>query len=143
MLLIRIEWMTLAIATAAFAVFSALERMWWATECQLGLLPTTLIRDWDECTESTFSFYGAGLLVPLAIPVVLCVIPGVVPRRGVASVSAAALAAFCISTFWLAPYPLPGSGAALLGFAGYCWPSAIMAILLASLHDRLAATLHN
>ncbi|MBM4515153.1 hypothetical protein GS438_23265 [Rhodococcus hoagii] len=59
---VRIEWLILVALTVTLAVGTAIEPMWWTSECQLGLLPTELISDWDDCTTSTYDFYGVGLL---------------------------------------------------------------------------------
>ncbi|MBM4497060.1 hypothetical protein GS426_20475 [Rhodococcus hoagii] len=130
MIFVRIEWLILVALTVTLAVGTAIEPMWWTSECQLGLLPTELISDWDDCTTSTYDFYGVGLLVPLALPVALCAIPILAPRRLVVWGVAAALVALIVFAFLLGDRPFPGEGGPL-AFVGYCLPSVVIAILLA------------
>ncbi|AVP68717.1 hypothetical protein A5N77_12270 [Prescottella equi] len=136
---VRIEWLILVAFTVMLAIGTAIEPMWWTSECQLGLLPTELISDWDDCTTSTYDFYGAGLLVPLALPVALCAIPILAPRRLVAWGVAATLVALIVIAFLLGNRPFPGEGLPL-AFVGYCLPSVFIAILLAGFHRRLTET---
>ena len=136
---VRIEWLILVAFTVMLAIGTAIEPMWWTSECQLGLLPTELISDWDDCTTSTYDFYGAGLLVPLALPVALCAIPILAPRRLVAWGVAATLVALIVIAFLLGNRPFPGEGLPL-AFVGYCLPSVFIAILLAGFQRRLTET---
>ncbi|NKS64475.1 hypothetical protein GS493_20910 [Rhodococcus hoagii] len=108
MIFVRIEWLILVALTVTLAVGTAIEPMWWTSECQLGLLPTELISDWDDCTTSTYDFYGVGLLVPLALPVALCAIPILAPRRLVVWGVAAALVALIVFAFLLGDRLFPG-----------------------------------
>lgn len=103
------------------------------------MLPTELISDCDDCTTSTHDFYGAGLLVPLALPVALCAIPILAPRRLVAWGVAATLVALIVIAFLLGNRPFPGEGLPL-AFVGYCLPSVFIAILLAGFQRRLTET---
>ncbi|WP_139792060.1 hypothetical protein [Prescottella equi] len=139
MIFVRIEWLILVALTVMLAVGTAIEPMWWTSECQLGLLPTELISDRDDCTTSTYDFYGAGLLVPLALPVALCAMPIVAPRRLVAWGVAATLVALIVIAILLGDRPFPGDGLPL-AFVGYCLPSVFVAILLAGFHRRLDGT---
>ncbi|ORL78994.1 hypothetical protein [Prescottella equi] len=139
MIFVRIEWLILVALTVMLAVGTAIEPMWWTSECQLGLLPTELISDRDDCTTSTYDFYGAGLLVPLALPVALCAMPIVAPRRLVAWGVAATLVALIVIAFLLGDRPFPGEGLPL-AFVGYCLPSVVIAILLAGFQRRLTET---
>ncbi|MBM4515158.1 hypothetical protein GS438_23340 [Rhodococcus hoagii] len=95
--------------------------------------------DWDDCTTSTYDFYGVGLLVPLALPVALCAIPILAPRRLVVWGVAAALVALIVFAFLLGDRPFPGEGLPL-AFVGYCLPSVVIAILLAGFQRRLTET---
>lgn len=139
MIFVRIEWLILVALTVMLAVGTAIEPMWWTSECQLGLLPTELISDRDDCTTSTYDFYGAGLLVPLALPVALCAMPIVAPRRLVAWGVAATLVALIVIAILLGDRPFPGDGLPL-AFVGYCLPSVFVAILLAGFHRPLDGT---
>ncbi|EGD22040.1 hypothetical protein [Prescottella equi] len=139
MIFVRIEWLILVAFTVMLAIGTAIEPMWWTSECQLGLLPTELISDWDDCTTSTYDFYGAGLLVPLALPVALCAIPILAPRRLVAWGVAATLVALIVIAILLGNRPFPGDGLPL-AFVGYCLPSVFVAILLAWFHRCLDGT---
>ncbi|NKS38763.1 hypothetical protein [Prescottella equi] len=95
-----------------------------------------MISDCDDCTTSTHDFYGAGLLVPLALPVALCAMPIVAPRRLVAWGVAATLVALIVIAILLGDRPFPGDGLPL-AFVGYCLPSVFIAILLAGFHRPL------
>lgn len=139
MIFVRIDWLILVALTVMLAVGTAIEPMWWTSECQLGLLPTELISDRDDCTTSTYDFYGAGLLVPLALPVALCAMPIVAPRRLVAWGVAATLVALIVIAILLGDRPFPGDGLPL-AFVGYCLPSVFVAILLAGFHRPLDGT---
>lgn len=136
---VRIEWLILVALTIALAVTTAIEPMWWTSECQLGLLPTELIADWGDCTTSTYDFYGVGLLVPLALPVLICSLPVLAPRRAVVWSATCGMSALIATSILVEHRPLPGESLPL-AFLGYCLPSAFVAVLLATFHRRLADT---
>ncbi|MFG1782634.1 hypothetical protein ACGFIU_09350 [Rhodococcus oryzae] len=139
MALIRLGWFVLAVVSAGFAVQRAREPMLWTNECQLGEFPTPRIRSWNECTESTLSHYGNGLLFALAVPVILCLIPVVVPRRAVAWAVATTLAGMFIALILTELNFLSAHEDSVLWFAGDCLPAALGAVLLASLHNRIGS----
>ena len=115
--LIRLGWVALASLSAAVSADWALGPMLWTTECQLGEFRTELIASWDECISSTLSDYGNTLLLVLAVPILLCLIPAVLPRLVVARTVVTVLAAMNVLSILNSFNVLPGNSDSVYWFA--------------------------
>lgn len=116
MMRIRIAWLLLAAFACAMSVFVASEPMLQFTSCEIE-------SGGPACEESILTHYGQGFLIVLAVPALLCLVPAVVPVRGVAWAIAVTLLLGFLAVF--TPFYLP---------------VAVLGLTLAALHDRLAGS---
>lgn len=65
--------------------------MFEVTSCEVGLFPTQGVSNWGECESSLADHYGYAVIAVLALPPIVCMVPALVPRRGVAWVVAVVL----------------------------------------------------
>ncbi len=98
MVRIRIAWLLLAAFACAMSVIVASEPMLQFTSCEIE-------SGGPECEESILTHYGRAFLIVLAIPVLLCLVPAVVPVRGVAWAIAVSLVLGFLAVF--TPFYLP------------------------------------
>lgn len=71
----RVVWLLLAGATAVWGVFVASEPLNQISSCEVVQLDAT-------CGDSIIARYGVGLVLLLAVPVVLCVLPALRVTHG-------------------------------------------------------------
>ncbi|MFE4501309.1 hypothetical protein ACFRFQ_15745 [Rhodococcus sp. NPDC056743] len=80
----RSAWGVIALAAAAVGYFAASNPMYQITSCEIGIFPSGGVTNWAQCSESIVGYLGWSILVWLAVPALVCIIPAVVPRRWVA-----------------------------------------------------------
>ncbi|MGW0044298.1 hypothetical protein [Rhodococcus sp. NPDC003348] len=142
MILLRAEWVVLAILAAVLGVVVAREPMLQFTDCELGHFAVGNpggIESPAECAASALAYFGFGLIAVLAVPVVLCLAPAAVPRRAVAWAAAAGLAGCPLLGALALMNTIGPSTTPVVVVYPYFLPVAVGAVLLATFHHRLAA----
>lgn len=75
MTVIRLLWIVAAIIATALGVFVASWSILEITDCEIGLsLPQAV------CDQSIWDYFGWSVIPVLAVPVLLCLVPAVVPQ---------------------------------------------------------------
>ncbi|MDI9919235.1 hypothetical protein [Rhodococcus sp. IEGM 1379] len=119
---IRLLWIVVAIIATALGVFVASWSILEITDCEIGLsLPQAV------CDQSIWGYFGWSVLPVLAVPVLLCLIPAVVPRAWAGWVVAGVLLVMSVVGFFSA---FTSSSPSLLSVLG-SFPAALLAVLLA------------
>ncbi|MFD6063003.1 hypothetical protein [Rhodococcus wratislaviensis] len=131
MTVMRFAWVLLAVVTTALGVFAASNPMLQITECELGLSSQGISA--SECNESIWDHFGGVLVLVLAVPAVVCLIPAAVPRPTVAWAVAGSMLLASVSGF--SPSLAASSSPSPLAVYGFYLPLALLAILLAIAHQ--------
>ncbi|MFF0813995.1 hypothetical protein ACFYVR_02395 [Rhodococcus sp. NPDC003318] len=142
MVLVRAEWVILAILAVALGVVVAGEPMLEITDCELGRFAVGNpggVGSPAQCAGSTLAFFRFDLLIALAIPVALCLLAAARPRRVVSWAVAAALAGCVLLAVLSLMQSIGPSTTPVTTVYLYLAPVAAGAVELAALHDRIAA----
>ncbi|OYD70267.1 hypothetical protein [Rhodococcus sp. OK302] len=119
---IRLAWFVLAIVATALGVFVASWQIFEITTCEIGLSwPQT------ECNQSIWGYFGWSVVPVLAVPVLLCLIPAVIPRPWIGWFVAGLLLVMSVAGFFSAFTSPSPSLASVSG----SFPPALLAVLLA------------
>ncbi|WP_238565256.1 MULTISPECIES: hypothetical protein [Rhodococcus erythropolis group] len=122
MTVIRLLWIVVAIIATALGVFVASWSILEITDCEIGLsLPSA------QCNQSIWDYFGWSVIPVLAVPVLLCLIPAVMPRPWAGWVVAGLLLVMSVVGFFSA---FTSSSPELLSVVG-SFPAALLAVLLA------------
>ncbi len=123
--MIRAAWLFLALAVGGFAMIATYLASWpqyQFTSCEIDPMSDPIV-----CNESLIDQGGAGYVVAMVLPVVLCAIPAIAPRRSVAWATVGMLIAAAIVAFVIV------GGVAMMLVA-----TAVPATVLAGFHPHLA-----
>lgn len=121
--MIRIGWVVLALAAACCAVLAAFEPLYQITECEI------MPRNGQECGQSIYSYFGPVLVAVLAVPVLLCVVPVIWPRKATGWIAALGLVVVSIAGL--------GSLDTMIAPLVYFFPFALVTVLFAALYGPL------
>lgn len=127
--IVRLEWILLAVLTAAFGAIVASEPMLEITSCEVGLFPTQGVNNSAECLTPIAGHYGYSIILILALPVLLCLLPAVITRRWFAWLVAMTLLVGSVRSLF--------TSTPVFVLLGYYLPVALVAVLLAASHRRL------
>ncbi|MET3960006.1 hypothetical protein ABIE52_006941 [Rhodococcus sp. OAS809] len=123
MTVIRLLWIVAAIIATALGVFVASWSILEITDCEIGLsLPQAV------CDQSIWDYFGWSVIPVLAVPVLLCLVPAVVPQPWAGWVVAGLLLVISVVGFFSA---FTSSSPALLSLVVGSFPVALLAVLLA------------
>ncbi len=123
--MIRAAWSFLALAVGGFAMIATYLASWPQSEftsCEIDPMADPV-----ACNESLTDQSGAGYVAAMVLPVVLCAVPAIVPRRSVAWATVAMLIVAAIVAFVIV------GGVAMMLVA-----TAVPATVLAGFHLHLA-----
>lgn len=134
MTVVRVAWFVLALATGVLGSLALAWPVYEITDCEIGLSLSS-----TECNTPVGQHFGAAAILVLAVPVVLCSIPCVLPRPPFAWGVAVAMVLVSALGFWSA---FTSSTPSLLSLVGSA-PGAILAVVLAALGSGFQAQSRN
>lgn len=127
MTVMRVGWILLAVVTASLGIAAATSSMSEITDCEIGVYSREVPGP-AACNASIWSYFSSMVVPVLAVPVVVCLIPVLKPRRSVSWLAVAALFALSIVGFFAA---FMSSTPTRVGLYGFFWPLLPLALLVA------------